>query len=665
MLGGCDPAKMPLGEGGAAGGRSLVEVKDDIDCGGQMRRPVAYLKLRGGASDEGDDGVDEDGSSSVVSSEDTTEEEGDGDAGGGTDGEGKGEEEQGPNSGEEGEEEGTESEEDEGESEEAKEVAKSKAKKTKHAGGGGGFLKLPDHVIARRKEQAEEQAAIAAAAAAAAKKRGSKSRVGASAVADCGDEEEDEDGEDGEDGDEDERVDAASGGVIAKAKEERMERIAEAKGRRSADVLRSPILCVLGHVDTGKTKILDRIRSTNVQEGEAGGITQQIGATFFPTESIKKVCGRAKVDFKVPGLLVIDTPGHESFSNLRSRGASLCDICVLVVDLMHGLEPQTIESLQLLKRRRCPFIVALNKVDRCYGWKPKDGAPFKESLNSQPKNAKDEFTWRWEDIRTQIAEQGLNSELYYLNKDPRKTVSVVPTSALTGEGVPDLLALVVSLTQKLLVDRLMLSEALEATVLEVKVLEGLGTTVDVVLTQGTLNEGDTIVLCGLQGPIVTSIRSLMTPHPMKELRVRYHASLLSSPLLSSPFLKNRHPHFALPGSSHTPRPWPPSFLPACLPLRQASYLSISSSFLSSVRPWSFFIARAQVKGEMMHHKQIQAAMGVKIAAPNLDGAVAGTPLLVVRPGDSVDELKQTVMEVRNAKTEREREREREEFGGKE
>jgi translation initiation factor 5B len=545
LLGGSDLAKVPLGEG-EAGGRSLVEVKDDgadqevwggiqIECGGQMRRPVAYLRLRGGASDEGDEGDDDDdddGSSSVVSSEDTSEEEGDGVAGGGAVGEVKGEE-QGQDAGGEGGGGEEESEEDEQESEESKQVAKAKAKKSGHAGGGGGFLKLPDHVIARRKEQAEEQAAIAAAAAAAAKKRGSKSKVGKPAVAEHGDEDW-QDGEDGEDGeDEDGGVDAASRGVIAKAKEERMERIAEAKGRRSADVLRSPILCVLGHVDTGKTKILDRIRSTNVQEGEAGGITQQIGATFFPTESIKKVCGRAKVDFKVPGLLVIDTPGHESFSNLRSRGASLCDICVLVVDLMHGLEPQTIESLQLLKRRRCPFIVALNKVDRCYGWKPKDGAPFKESFNSQPKNAKDEFTWRWEDIRTQIAEQGLNSELYYLNKDPRKTVSVVPTSALTGEGIPDMLALVVSLTQKLLVDRLMLSEALEASVLEVKVLEGLGTTVDVVLTQGTLNEGDTIVLCGLQGPIVTSIRSLLTPHPMKELRVRWHSSLLPSPPLPS------------------------------------------------------------------------------------------------------------------------------------
>ncbi|XP_023525749.1 eukaryotic translation initiation factor 5B-like [Cucurbita pepo subsp. pepo] len=292
--------------------------------------------------------------------------------------------------------------------------------------------------------------------------------------------------------------------------------------KQQEENLRSPICCIMGHVDTGKTKLLDCIRGTNVQEGEAGGITQQIGATYFPAENIRERTRELKADAKlmVPGLLVIDTPGHESFTNLRSRGSGLCDLAILVVDIMHGLEPQTIESLNLLRMRNTEFIIALNKVDRLYGWKTIRNAPILKTMKQQSKDVQNEFNMRLIQIITQFKEQGLNTELYYKNKEMGETFSIVPTSAVTGEGIPDLLLLLVQWAQKTMTKKLTYSDEVQCTVLEVKVVEGHGTTIDVILVNGVLHEGDQIVVCGMQGPIVTTIRALLTPHPMKELRVK-------------------------------------------------------------------------------------------------------------------------------------------------
>ncbi|KAI3760850.1 hypothetical protein L1987_51250 [Smallanthus sonchifolius] len=296
----------------------------------------------------------------------------------------------------------------------------------------------------------------------------------------------------------------------------------EDKEEEGEKTLRSPICCIMGHVDTGKTKLLDCIRRTNVQEGEAGGITQQIGATYIPADNIRERTKELKADAKlnVPGLLVIDTPGHESFKNLRSRGSGLCDIAILVVDIMHGLEPQTIESLNLLRMRNTEFIVALNKVDRLYGWKTCRNAPIGKAMKQQSKDVQLEFDHRLTQIITQFKEQGLNTELYSKNKERGETYSIVPTSAISGEGIPEMLLLLIQWAQKTMIDKLTYSNEIQCTVLEVKVIEGLGTTIDVVLVNGVLHEGDEIVVCGFQGPIHTTIRSLLTPHPMKELRVK-------------------------------------------------------------------------------------------------------------------------------------------------
>lgn len=317
------------------------------------------------------------------------------------------------------------------------------------------------------------------------------------------------------------------------AAERRRLREEEALRNVSVDNLRSPICCIMGHVDTGKTKLLDNIRRTKVQDGEAGGITQQIGATFFPVEAIKQKTARLaetmKLEYRLPGLLVIDTPGHESFTNLRTRGSSLCDIAILVVDIMHGLEPQTLESLRLLRQKKAPFVVALNKIDRCYGWKTMPDMPVQEALKHQNEHVIREFEDRTKQIMVEFAEQKINAEIYWRNKDLGHTVSLIPTSAISGEGVPDLLMMLTRLTQERMAKSLAFVDILQCTVLEVKVIEGLGTTIDTILVNGRINEGDTIVVCTLDGPVVTTIRSLLTPHPMKEIRVKgeyiHHATM--------------------------------------------------------------------------------------------------------------------------------------------
>nr|CAD7398551.1 unnamed protein product [Timema poppensis] len=384
-----------------------------------------------------------------------------------------------------------------------------------------------------------------------------------------------------------------------------------------------------------KTKILDKLRRTNVQDGEAGGITQQIGATNVPIEAIKEQTkivkgwctpgseqpgkgwakpqckpghvqtrdrrrvraktnnlgtgsghlapsGFSEVELRIPGLLIIDTPGHESFSNLRSRGSSLCDIAILVVDIMHGLEPQTIESLNLLKTKKTPFIVALNKIDRLYDWQTMNRKDVRDILKVQAPNTQLEFEQRTKEVIVQFAEQlrsgflklrgargfqGLNAALFHENPDIRSYVSLVPTSAITGEGMGNLLALIVESCQNMLAKRLMYSEELQATVLEVKAIPGLGTTIDAILINGRLREGDTMILAGTDGPIVTQIRSLLMPQPMKELRV---------------------------------------------------------------------------KNAYVEYKEIKAAQGVKIAAKELEKAIAGLNMQVAQKPDEVDLLREEV-----------------------
>lgn len=292
---------------------------------------------------------------------------------------------------------------------------------------------------------------------------------------------------------------------------------------------RSPVVCVLGHVDTGKTKILDNLRKTNVQDGEAGGITQQIGATNVPLDCIKSrtqfvdivAFGNGKI--RIPGLLIIDTPGHESFSNLRSRGSSLCDVAILVVDIMHGLENQTRESIKLLKKNKTPFVVALNKIDRLYQWQASPLEDVSKVLKNQKSSTTNQFEELFQQVFVQMAKEELNVKMFdtfTVDDDPADWVPVVPTSAHSGDGMGNLMAQVIDLAQSVCAKRITYNKDLKCTVMEVKAIEGLGKSIDAILVNGRIKNGDMIVLGGQQGPICTHIRQIYTPPSNKDLRTK-------------------------------------------------------------------------------------------------------------------------------------------------
>jgi len=339
--------------------------------------------------------------------------------------------------------------------------------------------------------------------------------------------------------------------------------------------IRQPIVCVLGHVDTGKTLLLDKIRKSSVQAREAGGITQHIGASFFPVETLKEISGpllrKIGGEIKIPGLLVIDTPGHEAFANLRRRGGSVADIAILVIDILKGFEAQTYESLEVLKSRRTPFLVAANKIDRIPGWKPQPTFSFLESYKQQDpyvKQALDDYLYR---IIGRFSELSFRADRFDRVRDFTRTVAIVPTSAKTGEGITELVAVLTGLTQQFLRRRLQVTSGpAKGTILEVKEEVGLGTTVNAIIYDGILRRDDIIVLGGRNGPIVTTVRALLLPKPLDEIR--------------------------------DPR-----------------------DKFSSVN-------------------EVSAAVGVKIAAPNLEDALAGAPLYVAESNEKIDDLLREVSE---------------------
>jgi translation initiation factor eaIF-5B len=332
---------------------------------------------------------------------------------------------------------------------------------------------------------------------------------------------------------------------------------------------------VLGHVDHGKTTLLDKIRGTALVKKEPGEMTQEVGASFVPKSVIESLAQPLRkiinVKLEIPGLLFIDTPGHELFANLRRRGGSVADFAILVVDIVEGFQKQTYESIQILKERKVPFVVAANKIDRIPGWKPQDTSSVLLSLDKQSPQVRDLLDQYVYKLVVQLAEVGFNSERFDRIKDFTKYVAIVPVSGKTGEGIAELLALIAGLAQAYMKGKLKYAEGpARGVVLEVKEEPGIGHTIDVILYDGILRKNDQFVLAGLNGPIVTKVRSIFVPRPLSDIR------------------------FA--------------------------------------------------KTELTAIDEIQAAAGVKISAPGLEEALAGSPLIVANTDAEVEAAKKQIEE---------------------
>jgi translation initiation factor 5B len=286
--------------------------------------------------------------------------------------------------------------------------------------------------------------------------------------------------------------------------------------------IRTPIVCVMGHVDHGKTSLLDRIRGSSVVSSEVGAITQHIGATIVPIEAIRTMSGTmGKMPINIPGLLFIDTPGHHAFTTLRARGGALADMAILVVDINQGFQPQTIEALQILRNCRTPFVIAATKIDRIHGWRVNENESFLSSFAKQNERVRTDVENKTYEIVGKLSELDFSADRFDRVSDFQRNLAIVPVSAHTGEGIPDLLLIMIGLAQRYMGDELKLSvEGPGAgTVLEVKEERGLGTTLDVILYDGTLAIGDEIAVATQGDVVVTKVRSLLKPRPMKEILV--------------------------------------------------------------------------------------------------------------------------------------------------
>ncbi len=283
--------------------------------------------------------------------------------------------------------------------------------------------------------------------------------------------------------------------------------------------IRQPIVTVAGHVDHGKTSILDKVRGTSIQEAEAGGITQKISFTTLPKENIKQraktTLDKFKIPLEIPGLLFIDTPGHAAFTNIRKRGGSLADIAILVIDINDGIKPQTAEVLQILKTNKTPFIIALNKIDNISGWQTSANLLSLESIENQATNVKQNFEEKFYTIIGSLHSHGITADIYSKIEDFTKSVAIIPCSAQTGEGISEILAMITALSQKFLKDRIQTKELGKGVVLEVKKDKAMNF-LECILYDGKLSTKNEIAIASFDDPIQTKIRNIQEAKPLNK-----------------------------------------------------------------------------------------------------------------------------------------------------
>lgn len=333
----------------------------------------------------------------------------------------------------------------------------------------------------------------------------------------------------------------------------------------------------MGHVDHGKTTFLDKIRGTAVAAREAGAITQHIGATEVPIKVVKDLAGslleQYKFDLKITGLLFIDTPGHEAFTNLRKRGGSIADLAVIIIDVNQGVQPQTVEAVDILRTFKVPFIIGLNKIDKIPGWNPSYGS-ITNGLKLQSESILQTLDTKLYELVGKLFEMGFQADRFDRVADFTKQIPIIPISSKLGEGLPEMLLFLGGLSQKFLEKKLTIhvEGPGKGTILEVKEERGLGKTIDVILYDGSLKVGDEIVLGGKNGVIKTKVRALLEPKPLNEIN--------------------------------------------------------------------------DPKEKFSNVKEVHAATGVKIAAPNLDEALAGSPLLVSITGNEEQSIREELQSLK-------------------